>query len=417
MKKDDLTKDQNDALSTLWDWYHSKQRSSYIVLGGLAGTGKTTIISMFRNMLPKDISVAFVAYTGKAASVLKSKLNAQTLYPMYQDFCGTIHSMMYEPLTDEHGSVIEWRKLSKPNVDLIIIDECSMVSREIFNDILSYEIPVICVGDHGQLPPIDSGGFNLMDNPDIKLETIHRFGENSELLKVSMMARLEGKIRYGDYGNQVFKVSVKDSRIKEFLKSCGTFENSAVLCGFNKTRVKMNSKIRGMLQRVDDDPIIGDRVVCLRNNKTAHGCPIYNGMTGTIEKLRAHKNCYDVTIKMDGEDSSYKGVISQTSFMQENLSGRKEEFIYRKDLEMFRKIKSIGDYYGINNAIKEKNTKVFLDIFDFSYCMTVHKSQGSEYEKVVLIEEGRKIWNQGDMWNRWLYTAVTRAKKQLMIIS
>ena len=416
MNKNDLTKDQNSALATLWDWYHSKQRSPYIILGGLAGTGKTTIISMFRNMLPKDLSVAFVAYTGKAASVLKSKLAVQSKNALYQDFCGTIHSMMYEPITDENNSVIDWRKIAKQNFDLIIIDECSMVTKDIFEDILSYEIPVICVGDHGQLPPIESNGFNLMNNPDIKLETIHRFGENSELLKVSMMARLEGKIRYGDYGNQVFKVTVRDSRIKDFLKSCDTFDTSMVLCGFNKTRIKMNAKIRAMLQRVDNDPIVGDRVVCLKNNKNSHGCPIYNGMTGTIETLRSFKNCHDVKIKMDGEDTCYKGVISKNAFMREKYDGT-EEFIYRKDLEMFRKIKSIGDYYGINNAVKEKNTKVFLDTFDYSYCMTVHKSQGSEYKKVLLIEEGKHIWDKDGMWNRWLYTAVTRAKEQLMIIS
>lgn len=414
----ELTKDQQLALTTLLDWYHSENRSSYITMGGLAGTGKTTIISMFREKLPLTDNVAFVAYTGKAASVMKNKLTKEIGGLKPSDYCGTIHSLIYEPVLDEKNEIIDWRKCKLTGYDLIVVDECSMVSKDIFDDLLSYNIPILFVGDHGQLPPINNDNFNLMHNPDIKLETIHRFGENSELLKISMMARQEGKIPFGNYNNQVIKVSPKNSIVKDFILSCNDFSDAMILCGFNKTRNKMNQKIRKLIGRIDDDPIVGDRVVCLRNNKHAYDCPIYNGMTGTIKLLKDYNKCYDVKIDLDCEARIYKGVISKNTFMKEKQINDGSEFIYKKDLQLYRKIKSVGDYYSINNVVKEKNTKVYLDIFDFAYAMTVHKAQGSEYNKVVLIEEGRGIWGKdSDLWKRWLYTAVTRAKNQLLIIS
>lgn len=413
----DLTSDQKNALDILMSWFESSTKKPYITLGGLAGTGKTTIISLFRQKLSPSINVAFAAYTGKAASVMKNKLVKGLGKISKSDYCGTIHSLIYEPVVDEKNEIIDWRKCNITGFDLLVIDECSMISKDIFDDLISYKIPIVFVGDHGQLPPINSDGFNLMDNPDIKLETIHRFNENSELLKVSMQARLNGEIKFGNYNNQVIKIGPKDPIIKQFLESCDDFSNSIVLCGFNRTRNKMNEKIRKFIGRIDDDPIVGDRVVCLRNNKHAYDCPIYNGMVGTIKVIRNYINCYDTKIELDFESKLYKGVISKKSFLQEKPNFSNNEFIYKKDLQLYRKIKSVGDYYSINNSVKEKNTKVYLDIFDFAYAMTVHKAQGSEYGKVLLIEEGKSVWGKDDLWNRWLYTAVTRAKDQLIIVS
>lgn len=414
----DLTSDQKKALSVLLDWYNSKEKSSYITLGGLAGTGKTTIISLFRDKLPSSANVAFVAYTGKAASVMKNKLTKAFGKIKPSDYCGTIHSLIYEPITDDSGEVVDWRKCNLVGYDLLVVDECSMISRDIFNDLISYNIPILFVGDHGQLPPINADNFNLMNIPDIKLETMHRFNEESQLLKISMIARNEGKIQFGNYNDQVIKVDPRSPLIKQFMLDCKDFSDSIVLCGFNKTRNKMNQKIRKMIGRIDDDPIKGDRVVCLKNNKRAFGCPIYNGMTGTISMLRDYNKCYDTIIDMDYENNPYKGVISKSTFMKEKVDYSNNEFILKKDLELYRKIKNVGDYYSINNVVKEKNTKVYLDIFDFAYAMTVHKAQGSEYNRVVLIEEGQSIWGKDtDLWRRWLYTAVTRAKNQLLIIS
>src|ERR1017187_3379494 len=138
------------------------------VLSGFAGTGKSFLINyLVHNHLP-NFSVC--SYTGKAAHMLRRKgvLNAST-----------IHSLIYLPLL-ENGKM----KLDKngnpifvlnpfPMFEGIIIDEASMVSKEIYEDLCSFNVPLIFVGDHGQLEPIGET-INLMKKPDYCLETIHR---------------------------------------------------------------------------------------------------------------------------------------------------------------------------------------------------------------------------------------------------
>lgn len=415
----DLSTDQKNALDALMGWWKDPNRNQLITLGGYAGCGKTTIITIFRNLLYEQygsLKVAFCAFTGKAASVMANKLKKNLLVSIIEnDTISTVHSLMYEPVFDGE-EIIDWHKRSVlPDVNLIIIDEASMVSRKMYEDISSYGIPIIAVGDHGQLPPIDSTGFNLMNDPQIKLETLHRFAENDGLIKVSMMARIDGYIKFGNYNNQVFRVTPKDQLVKQFFKQrCGRFDDSVCLCGFNKTRIDMNRKIRKSLGAIDDDLMTGDKVVCLKNNPRSQGCPIYNGMIGEVIHKTMYSNAYDVTIRFPENTFPYKGVISKSSFCNEKPDT--SEYIIYKDLRMLRKARGVGDYFAVGGIIKDINQKIYLDNFDYGYAITVHKSQGSEWSNVVVLEEKSKYWQSGDMWNRWYYTAVTRARDKLLLI-
>lgn len=406
-----LSDDQQSAISAIMDWYKSDNRKPYITLGGYAGTGKTTVIAELRQMLPVNLRVAYCAYTGKATSVLRHKLlNTKSLYS--NDNISTIHSLIYEPITEDN-EIIGWTKIFKLEFDLIIIDESSMVSKDIFDDILEYHIPIICIGDHGQLPPVSNDDFNLMSNPEIKLEKIHRYdsSEESPLLKISMMARLEGKIPFGVYGDGVLKVKPDDSNVSKFVKLMGNFENSFCVCGFNDTRISMNKKFRKYLKKTEDVPCVGDRVICLRNNKNAADLPIYNGMIGTIRSKFTYSNCYDINCEFDGEKDIYKGAISKKNF---NSSKKLEyETILKSDIIKWRKQRSCGDYFTVNNHLIRSNKKVVLDNFDYAYAITCHKSQGSEMENVMVLEQKCEYWE----YNRWLYTAVTRSRKNLIIVS
>lgn len=415
----DLSTDQVKALETLIDWWKDPNRKQLITLGGYAGCGKTTIVTIFRNLLAEespDLHVAFCAFTGKAASVMSNKLKKNVANDIIKnDKIGTIHSLIYEPIFDGEN-IIDWRRLYNINdIQLIIIDEASMVTRKMFEDLKSFKLPIIAVGDHGQLPPIDSTRFNLMENPEIKLETLHRFAESDGLIKVSMMARVDGYVKFGNYNNQVFRVTPKDPLVKQFIKEqCQKFDDSIVLCGFNKTRIDMNQKIRKSLGASDNDLMIGDKVVCLKNNPRANGCGIYNGMIGEIDSKVSYSNVYDVAIKFHESKYPYKGVISKSAFCNEKPD--MSEFIIYKDLRMLRKIKGVGDYFQIGNIIKNINQKIYLDTFDYGYAITVHKSQGSEWQNVVVLEEKSKYWTSGDMWCRWYYTAVTRAREKLLLV-
>ena len=132
-------------------------------LAGYAGVGKTTVIKALQQQLR---NFAVCAYTGKAANVLRKKGVSAT----------TIHQRVYRPRKEEeHGEVtFERKSYNEICCDGFIIDEASMVDDEIYQDLTSYALPIIFVGDHGQLEPVSGGTLNLMAKPDITLEEIHR---------------------------------------------------------------------------------------------------------------------------------------------------------------------------------------------------------------------------------------------------
>ncbi|MBL7159262.1 AAA family ATPase [Candidatus Microgenomates bacterium] len=386
----DLSQDQKQVLTDLTDWL-KKPKGQSITVGGYAGTGKTTLIGVLRKMI-KNISpkarIAFACYTGKASQVLKSKLLEQkSLYS--KDFCGTIHSLMYSPRLDKHGKIIGWRRNRSIPYNLIIIDEASMVTENIWHDLKSYGILIICVGDHGQLPPIDDG-FNLMEKPILRLERIHRQAKGNPIIQVANLARTSGNIPTKQYSLAVKKLKKQTSEAQSLCqKIFADYNNQTlILCGRNRTRVYLNQKIRNILGHHSNEPINQETLICLKNNYENPDGPIFNGMLGKLLEIKPHKeHWYKTEIYFPDEKRYFKGLISKYQFNQERFIEEVKGIHY----------KEIGDR------------------FDFGYALTVHKAQGSQANRVLLFEEPCSHW-PGELWNRWLYTAVTRAIKELYII-
>lgn len=386
-----LSADKKTTLKQVFSWLADAKRSpNYLTIGGYAGTGKTTLTAVLRKILanrqPK-LKVAFLSYTGKATRVLQETLKLhQARYK--QDFVGTIHSFIFAPVIGDGGQIIAWDKKDKLDVKLIVVDEASMINQSLWSDLRSFGLPIIALGDHGQLPPIH-GEFNLMEKPDITLEKIHRQAANNPIIKLSIMAREKGEIPVGHYGPGVEKINRQDMAAQEKVQSLlRQFDkNRLVLAGYNHTRVQLNDFIRqNRFFDPQPEPMINDRVICLKNN---HQKNIYNGMLGEIVYLETvDDDLYYAEIKIDENDELYQGQIYRHQF------GATHTHSFTKRQE---------------EILKE------ADLFDFGYAMTVHKAQGSQAEKVILFEERFKQMND-DEWRRWLYTGVTRAEQELYIV-
>jgi ATP-dependent exoDNAse (exonuclease V) alpha subunit len=384
-----LSEDQKTVLTSLLDWFNAKNKPPFVTFGGYAGTGKTTLISVLRKKLKKknkNLKVSFCSYTGKAARVLESTLKQQkAIYE--KDTVGTIHSLIYSPIIDEKTEeIIGWEKKDDLKSDLIIVDEASMVDETIWRDLLTYNIPIIAVGDHGQLPPI-RGKFNLMEDPELKLEKIHRQAQDNPIIKVSILARERGFIPTRKYSVNVMKVSRQDEDSQELVADLlASFdEQTLILCGYNKTRIMLNTSIRQIKEFESPLPSPKDRVICLRNN---HQKRIYNGMLGYVNSIeKDDKNWYYAKIDLDDEEKQFKGLISVQQF------NNPQPFNFTKDRGSF----------------------IMGDLFDFGYALTVHKAQGSQSKRVILFEE-RFPRMDDEMWRRWLYTGVTRAQEELYIV-
>jgi len=372
----ELNEDQKKAREAIIEFW--KRRDLLLTFGGFAGTGKTTLIAHVVETMRnenKKLRVAFCALTGKASAVLLRKLiEKDVLSP--ESYCGTIHSLIYRPIIID-GQIKGFNLRTALEFDLIIADEASMINEQVFHDLSSFGIPIIAAGDHGQLPPVMSN-FNLMERPNIRLEKIMRQAEGDPIIRLSMIARETGRIPVGIYSDEVRKVTDR-SAIEGV-----DFRNALILCAKNKTRVKVNHYARRRIGYLSVLPSRGEKVICLKNNR---GVGIYNGSTGVIESIRKHKeHWFSVAVKMDGE-SNFAGLCFRHQF------GSEKPILEFPNVEP----EEIGD------------------LFDWAYCMTVHKAQGSEAADVVVLEE-RMSFMSDDDWRRWLYTAVTRSQKKLLII-
>lgn len=387
--------------------YYTTRTTFETTVGGFAGVGKSTLVSYLREEIakkyPKAI-VAFTAFTGKAASVLNTKL-VQTSSKMRNDYVGTIHGLIYKAVTEwdynlKTHVIVGWKLKSDDEMyeDIIIVDEASMVSEQIYNDLKKFNKPLIFIGDHGQLPPIDDN-FGLMKSPQFVLNTIHRQALNSPIIQLSQFVRNYGYIPKNKiFSQDVFKLSWDHPKCKEIWNKITFDENIITLCGFNTTRCNLNKLIRSK-NNFDENvlPYPGERIVCLQNDHTRG---IMNGQIGTVRWVayESHK-LFILTLEMDGFTDPIETTVDLSCF------GKEKYTMYDKSVE-----KKIKDKYAISKGINP------IAYFDYGYAMSVHKSQSSSWEKVVVFEQRSKFWDD-EFFAKWLYTAITRAEKKLFIIS
>ncbi|MHA7872284.1 MAG: ATP-dependent DNA helicase, partial [Hyphococcus sp.] len=155
--------EQDNALLAVDRWLQ-KRDSQVFRLFGYAGAGKTTLARHIAENAGGD--VAFAAFTGKAAHVMRQKGCAEA---------STIHALIYRPASaEEDGEPAFTLRHDAPasKTDLIIIDECSMVDEDLGRDLLSFGKPVLVLGDPAQLPPVKGGGFFTDCAPDFMLTEI-----------------------------------------------------------------------------------------------------------------------------------------------------------------------------------------------------------------------------------------------------
>jgi exodeoxyribonuclease-5 len=382
--------------------YRSTGVPFLVRVGGYAGTGKTFMLANLRKEVAKywgHLEIAFATFTGKASSVLKTKLTENNGI-FNHDFIGTIHSLIYHPRAVyvpklKRWVIVGWR-LKKPEelfCDIIFIDEGSMVSKDIWKDLLKFGKPIVVVGDHGQLPPIGEGSFSLMFNPDFVLTQIHRQALNSPIIKLSKFIREEGYIPYKILSKDVLKTNWNTKHCQDIWESINFEENTMVLCGFNASRVNLNDKIRTKLGYKKRQPYPGERIVCLKNNRSSG---IMNGQIGTVLwYMPEAAGLYRLTLLIEGESDPFESIVSDECFGQVSYN------LYDKP----------------NEDKKKQHWKGFIiDYFDYGNCISVHKSQGSEWDKIILFEQRTKHWDD-NFYMKWLYTAVTRARKKLLVIS
>jgi exodeoxyribonuclease-5 len=356
--------EQDAAMKGVADWLQKNDRPVYRLFG-YAGTGKTTLARHIAENVDGD--VCFAAYTGKAALVLRDK------------GCGeasTIHSLIYRSRgSGESGPrFVLNRQSDATKAKLIVIDECSMVDEELGRDLLSFGIPVLVLGDPAQLPPVKGAGFFTEHEPDSMLTEVHRQAAGDPIIRLSIAVREGGRLERGTWG-ETRVIDRRDIDADAILKA------DQVLVGLNKSRRGYNARIRQLLGFRDPMPGAGERLVCLRNDKTKG---LLNGALFDVKIARGERGGL-VELDVSPEDEAKRSV--RVSVPREFFEGREEELSF---------------------ATRRKS-----DEFDYGYVLTVHKSQGSQWDDVVLFDESYAFREHRA---RWLYTGLTRAAKRLTVV-
>ena len=400
----ELNEGQKECLDKLIAWWKKKDKNLFQI-SGAAGTGKTTIIKYMINMLDDiDLSnVLFVALVGKAAmQMTKSGVMAST-----------IHSAIYYPIevdkVDENGKKIvkEGRVLKqikfvkKPNLDgdikLIVVDEAPMVDKKVANDLFSFGIPIIALGDLNQLPPVFGDSVFLKKTDHVLTQIMRQKADNPVLaLSQEIIKSPYLRFNYGTYGDKLMIVKKKeffDHYLDTFYKS------DIVICGKNSTRDEMNTLIRKKYYQhhgVDlsnselPELLIGDKIICRKNNWGIQlgDINLINGLVG-----------YVTGIDYESKTKSLMNIDFRPEFLQKSF----------EDIPINLK------YFFGNRHTKEmiKSYPHEGELFEFGYCITCHLSQGSQYEKVIVLAERM---GDNEFYRRWLYTAVTRASDKLILI-
>jgi exodeoxyribonuclease-5 len=420
-----LSNQQETAISLIKNWYDEKPKQVFD-LAGLAGTGKSVLIAAAVDALNIPLeSIAFLAPTGMAAKVMRAKLTEWDIDAV----TSTIHKAMYVPrqskpeeieaelvkcrsillMAPSNGHIRAKMKILEENLEraynvndlrfrmnpdsvlgqckLIIIDEGSMVGNEIACDVKSWGVPILAVGDEGQLKPIgDTPGFCL-GKPDAVLTEIHRQAKDNPIIAYSHLVRHGKSMPYGDYG------ALKIIHPDEDVFTCDMENPHQIIVGMNKTRWDITGILRKLKGITSAAPQKDEPLIICKNSKKHPD--LVNGtlMTSTTNHDELVKGNALMTIKAKDDDGNNYNLKSVQCLFEENQRGEKG--------------------YSSVTAKENYRAKKEYEHVDFGWVLTCHKAQGSQWKRVIVHDESFAF--KEDRIN-WLYTAATRAADELVVV-
>lgn len=380
------TRMQYKAVRDLVAWYKDPYQQEFL-LAGFAGTGKSSVVNFAieelcaHHGLTKE-RVFLGCYTGKAANVLKQKGNSNA---------STLHSLCYLPYEDPQTKEMKFT-LREDSVlrdaDLLIVDEGSFVNEYMAKDVRSFGCKIIVLYDPFQLQPVRGRGEFVRRQADAMFTEVHRQALDSPILWLATQVR-EGNRRNvlveGDLGNGCRVTRLTADSAERVLET-----EAQILCGLNKVRFKLIQERRLRNGFTGDRPLRDERVIICSNNRRLG---IFNGMFGTMltdARKRKHRSDGSVVdILLDADD------------------GGETLFSLKVHNHLFDE-----HFYGKSDRPSMEEMKHHNCLLDWGDVISVHKSQGSEWANVCLVDDSASFRQQAD---QHLYTGITRAAQELEV--
>lgn len=396
----ELTNEQLFLIMELDNWFHSSSSKQLYEITGPSGSGKSSVVKYFIKQLGlRYDEVLFLAYMGKAANQLsKHGLPAKT-----------IHSAIYDykevPVYDEYGNkvklpngktkmkhIFELKERLPKKIKLIVVDEGSMVGEKIGMDLMSFNIPMIILGDLNQLPPVMDKQF-FLTKPDFRLTKIMRQHEGNPIIYLANRALKGLPLEYGIYGNSAV-IRKSDLGLNNFKYT------DCVITVTNRLRYRINDMYREEIHGFKnlDVPHIREKVICRKNNwdKEAKGLYLTNGTVGFITNINKYT------------DSKFSTNISIVPDFDSTIEFKDI------DIDMIRLNRIEPETLPKNDQIAYSFKDYTLNKFEYAYALTTHSTQGSEYSKALFLDEDCGF--NKEYKKKLEYTAITRAREQIIIV-
>lgn len=431
------TLEQKSALESLSLFIDEKNNDDFFILSGAAGTGKTSITSALIGYLNENkVAYKIAAPTGRAARILGKKSKTVS---------NTIHSLIYNTETNVETGVTTW-KLKKLRTDafmVFIIDEASMISskltrQEMFHTddsllagLIKYiktgnsKNKIIFLGDKNQLPPYSEVDSLALDPNHLRSKyllkgSFHYLTEVKRVEDGSYILKNATKLRKSiDENSAIPKLEANLLKhvwaaAKEYAYEFdpSNFEKSVAIGRSHKANNKFNEEVRKSLFSLSASLIeTGDLLIVLQNWRRGDKT-LYNGDHILIEEINLSKieevrgiKFVPAKIKAQALDGSFQIIEDYLMLNTLLYEDSKIPFAIENEFraERFRKNKVFAD-----TANPEDDRYVGAIRIGYGYAITCQKAQGGEWDKVYL-----NVFGVQD--KKWLYTAVTRAKRELNV--
>lgn len=454
------TKEQLQFCDKVASFITSEASNRCFVLRGYAGTGKTTSVAALVSALPQfKMRVVLLAPTGRAAKVISNYTNKTAL---------TIHKKIYRKRSAVSTEMAFQLAPNLAENTLFIIDEASMIADEwnpqngssFLKDLIEFvfqpnptgkdkNCALLFVGDTAQLPPvgsIESPALNekyLKDNfglnvTGVELKEVVRQEKKSGILANATMLRklinnyndeqkILPKFLTKSYKDTFSMTGLKLVEGLEYAYRKFEIENTLVVCRSNKSANVYNNQIRSRLLYRDEELSGGDQIMVVRNNyfwlpENQKVSFIANGDMARIVRVRKEEERYGLRfaeVNLDFLDFPEVGTLT-CKVILDTLQAETPNLPYEKSKQLFEGL--MLDYDHLNSkrdkmeAIKQDPYYNALQI-KFAYAVTCHKAQGGQWD-AVFVDQGYLTDEMIDLdFMRWLYTAVTRAKKELFLVN
>ncbi len=426
------------------------------ILRGYAGTGKTTSVGALVKSLSKfGYSSILLAPTGRAAKVMSNYTGRKAL---------TIHKKIYRKKT---AVSTEMSFLLAPNLaeyTLFIVDEASMIADEwnaksgssFLKDLMQYayngkNCGIIFVGDTAQLPPVGSVDSPALNGKliaakfglkvaEVELTQVVRQEKESGILANATMLREiinnhqqeEDEVPLPKFLTKSYKDIFRMTGLKlveglEYAYRKFDIEHTLVVCRSNKAANVYNQQIRSRLLYRDEELTGGDQVMVVKNNyfwlpENESAAFIANGDMARVTRVRNTEECYGFRfceVNLEFIDFPEAGNIT-CKVMLDTLTGETPSLSFEDSNQLFEQLNTEYEHIGNKKeryaAIKEDPYYNALQI-KFAYAVTCHKAQGGQWD-AVFVDQGYLTDEMVDLdFLRWLYTGVTRAKKELFLVN